>query len=172
MGFLRLRPLRLLLVAAVLATLAAPWFLDPQGIAVAWYEFEFVRTPVEGDAMPHPGETAPVALFRALGGIGLAVALGCVLGVTRKAWRPGVDLVATLAILGVAAGFVLSVLRDGRPPLPLAAIGGASLLLAAWSLVAPLLGDASVAEEAIEEADEEEGEEEEEEDEDIEEEDA
>ena len=170
MGFLRLRPLRLLLVAAVLATLAAPWFLDPQGIAVAWYEFEFVRTPVEGDAMPHPGETAPLALFRALGGIGVGLALGCVLGAARKSWRPGVDLVATLAILGVATGFVLSVLRDGRPPLPLAAIGGASLLLAAWSLVAPLLGDPVVAEEEIEEADEEE--EEEEEDGDIEEEDA
>ena len=155
-----------MITAAVLAVFSAPWFLDPEGIAVAWYEFEFVRTPIEGDATPHPGETAPLALFRALGGIGVGIALACVIGACRTSWRPGVDLVATLAMVGIASGFVLSVLEDGRPPLALAAVGGASILLAGWSLVAPLLGSPPASEEELgdeEEFEEVEDEEEEEE---------
>lgn len=170
MGLLRIRTLRLLVIAAVLGVFSAPWFLDPQGIAVSWYEFEFVRTPLEADATPHPGETAPLALFRALGGIGVGIALACVVGAWRTSWRPGVDLAATLAMVGIASGFVLSVLEDGRPPLALAAVGGASILLAAWSLAAPVLGRPAARDETPEEEVEEEELDEDDEDEEIEEE--
>lgn len=162
MALLRLRPLRPLLIAAVFATLAGPWFVDPQGIAVAWYEFEFVRDSLDGDGPPNPGEIAPLALFRALGGIGLAVAVACVLGAVRKPWRAGVDLVATLAICAVAAGFILSVVKDGRSPLPLTTIGAAAMLLAGWSLIPPLLGESAVVEEEVDEDEEEDDEEDEE----------
>ena len=162
MALLRSQPLRLLLIAAVLATFAVPWILDPHRVAVDWYGFEFTTTPTPNDNEinpPHPGDIAPLALFRAFATVIAGIALACILAITRKTWRPGVDLVATLAIIGLAVGITLSATKDGRPATPLAAIAATAMLLALWSLAAPLLGNPRG-------DDEEEDDEEEEEDED------
>ena len=167
MALLRSRSLRLLLIAATIAVVAVPWLVEPRQVAVAWYDFEFLDTPATDDAAPHPGDVAPIALFRAFGAVGTAVALACVLALVRKPWRAGVDLVATLAIVGVAVGITLSAIKDGRAPTPLAAIAATAMLLALWSLAAPLLRDEGAGEEdEAEEEDEEDEEEDDEEDED------
>jgi len=171
MVILRSQPLRLLLIAATLAAFAVPWILDPHRIAVDWYEFEFTRTPLPTDTNtdtnpPHPGDIAPLALFRAFATVTATIALACILAISRKTWRPGVDLVATLAIIGLAVGVATSALKDGSPATPLAILAATAMLLALWSLAAPLLGNPTEddAEEYEEEEDDEEEDEEDEED--------
>jgi hypothetical protein len=168
MALLRSQTLRLLLIAAVLATFAVPWILDLHRVAVDWYGFEFTTTPTPNDNEinpPHPGDIAPLALFRAFATVTAGIALACILAITRKAWRPGVDLVATLAISGLAVGITLSAMKDGSPATRLAIFGGAAMLLALWSLAAPLLGNPTE-DDAEEYEEEDEDEEEDEEDED------
>ena len=171
MVILRSQPLRLLLIAATLAAFAVPWILDPHRIAVDWYEFEFTTTPRPTDTNtdtvpPHPGDIAPLALFRAFATVTATIALACILAISRKTWRPGVDLVATLAIIGLAVGVATSALKDGSPATPLAILAATAMLLALWSLAAPLLGKANEEGEGDEDAEEEDDEEEDEEDED------
>jgi hypothetical protein len=67
--------------------------------------------------------------------------------------------------IGLAVGITLSAMKDGRPATPLAAIAATAMLLALWSLAAPLLGNPTE-DDAEEYEEEDEDEEEDEEDED------